>query len=179
MGSIDEQYCCKQMLEALAILNKNGIDANLKMVGWIDPHIQQQMKQWPFMSAIKDKVQFTGFMDVQEGYKLSVDCNIGLSFVSDNLNVSQSLPRKMYEYMHIGLPVISSGHLLYKNMVETHALGLCVNTNTAVEIANTVMAMMKSGNYLNTLAENNLHAAQTHFNWETEYQKLKELYLGM
>ena len=36
MGSIDEQYCCKQMLEALAILNKNGIDANLKMVGWID-----------------------------------------------------------------------------------------------------------------------------------------------
>lgn len=179
MGSIDEQYCCKQMLEAVAILNKQGIDAQLKMIGWIDPHIQQQMKQWPFMDAIKDKVLFTGFMDVQEGYKLSVDGNIGLSFVSDNLNVSQSLPRKMYEYMHIGLPVISSGHLLYKNMVETHALGLCVETNTAVEIANTVVAMIKSGSYLNTLAQNNINAAQTHFNWETEYQKLKQLYLEM
>ncbi|MFN3446969.1 MAG: hypothetical protein ACK44D_14620, partial [Bacteroidia bacterium] len=88
MGSIDEQYCCKQMLEAVAILNKQGIDAHLKMIGWIDPHIQQHMKQWPFMEAIKDKVLFTGFMDVQKGYKLSVDCNIGLSFVSDNLNVS-------------------------------------------------------------------------------------------
>ncbi len=64
-------------------------------------------------------------------------------------------------------------------MVETHALGLCVETNTAVEIANTVVAMIKSGSYLNTLAQNNINAAQTHFNWETEYQKLKELYLGM
>jgi len=64
-------------------------------------------------------------------------------------------------------------------MVETHALGLCVNTNTAVEIANTVMAMMKSGSYLNTLVQNNLHAAQTHFNWETEYEKLKALYFNM
>jgi hypothetical protein len=38
---------------------------------------------------------------------------------------------------------------------------------------------MKSESYLNTLAQNNLHAAQTHFNWETEYEKLKALYFNM
>lgn len=177
MGSIDEQYCCKQMLEALAILNNQGVNAHLKMIGWIDPKIKQEMQTWPFMEAIKNKLLFTGFLDMQAGYKLSQDCHLGLSFVSDNLNVSQSIPRKMYEYMHIGLPVVSSSHLLYKNMVETHALGLCVNNNSAIEIANTIIAMAKSGNYLNTLAQNNLKAAQQHFNWETEYQTLKNLYL--
>jgi glycosyltransferase involved in cell wall biosynthesis len=61
-------------------------------------------------------------------------------------------------------------------MVETHATGLYVSSNTAVEIAQTVKAMMQSGDYLNTLAQNNLKAAQEHFNWETEYESLKKLY---
>jgi glycosyltransferase involved in cell wall biosynthesis len=179
MGSIDELYCCTAMLESIAILNKQGIDASLNMIGWCSDQTKASIEQLPFWEQIKHKVFLPGFMDVQEGFKHSLNCNLGYSFVSDNLNVSQSFPRKMYEYMHIGLPVITSGHLLYKNMVETYATGLYVSSNTAVEIAQTVKAMMQSGEYLNTLAQNNIQAAQQHFNWETEYESLKGLYQNL
>ncbi|MES2690382.1 MAG: glycosyltransferase [Bacteroidota bacterium] len=176
MGSIDSLYCCKEMLEAVYLLNKQGIDAEITMVGWIEPNTQHEMQTWLFMKEIRHKVTMTGYMEIEQGYELSKGFHIGLSFVSDNLNVSQSLPRKMYEYMHIGLPVISSGHLLYKQLVETHALGLCVNNNTAVEISKAIKQLMESGAYLNQLAQNNVKAAATHFNWETEYGQLDRVY---
>lgn len=179
MGSIETQYCYRPMLESIALLNRNGIDAHLTMIGWYDEGTRRAIDALPFMAEIKDKVALTGFMEVEAGYALSRGCNIGYSFVADNLNVSQSFPRKMYEYMHIGLPVISSGHLLYKNMVETHALGLCVNTNTGAEIAQAVTSLLASGDYLNTLAANNLKAAHQHFRWEVEYERLKALYLQL
>lgn len=176
MGSIDSLYCCKEMLEAVYLLNKQGIDARITMVGWIEPNTQQQINSLPFMSDIADKVTMTGYMEIEQGYELSKTFNIGLSFVSDNLNVSQSLPRKMYEYMHIGLPVVSSGHLLYKQLVESYGLGICVTNNTAIEISKAIRQLMESGEHLNSLAENNVSAAAAHFNWETEYARLKQVY---
>lgn len=176
MGSIEAQYCYAPMLEAIALLNSQGVNAHLTMIGWFDENTRQAIDKLPFIGQLQDKVTLTGFMEMEAGYALSRECNLGFSFVSDNLNVSQSFPRKMYEYMHIGLPVISSGHALYKNMVETHALGVCVNTNTGAEIAQAVKQLMQSGDYLNTLAQNNLKAARGHFRWEDEYHKLQALY---
>lgn len=176
MGSIDALYAHKPMLEAIALLNQQGIDARLKLIGWYSPETLAEMESWPFWNAIKDKIFMPGFIEVTDGYKQSMDCNIAFSFVSDNLNVAQSFPRKMYEYMHVGLPVITSGHLLYKQMVETHALGISVAHNTAVEIAQAVKQLMQSGAYLKTLAQNNLRAAQAQFNWESEYEILFKLY---
>lgn len=179
MGTIERFYCCMEMLESIYLLNKQGINASLTLVGWVDPGTYAAIQALPFMAEISDKVNFTGSKDITEGYTLSQSFHIGYSFVSDNLNVSQSLPRKMYEYMHIGLPVISSGHKLYKDLVETHALGLCVANNTGVEIARAVKAMIASRGYLNQLAENNIKAARMHFNWETEYVELQKLYQSL
>src|SRR5574343_513539 len=155
MGSIDQLYAHKPMLEALALLRKQGVDATLKLIGWYSPETLAEIKSWPFWNEIKDHVYMPGFMEVNRGYEHSLDCNLAFSFVSDNLNVAQSFPRKMYEYMHVSLPVITSGHLLYKQMVETHALGISVAHNTAVEIAQAVTQLIQSGEYLNTLAQNN------------------------
>lgn len=176
MGSIDSQYCCREMLEAVYILNKQGLDASITLVGWIDPQTRAEMDRWPFLKEIEGQVTLTGFLEIERGYELSRHHHIGLSIVSDNLNVSQSLPRKMYEYMHIGLPVVSSGHKLYKDMVETHGLGLCVNNNSAVEIARAVRSLVDSGAHLNELARNNIDAASRYFNWESEFKSLENLY---
>lgn len=179
MGSIDELYCYKAMLEAIYLLNKNGLDTELKLIGWYSEQTMSSIEQLPYWSSIKNKIFMPGFMEVTEGYKHSLNCQMAFSFVSDNLNVSQSFPRKMYEYMHVGLPVVSSGHNLYKNMVETHALGLCVTHTTGAEIAEAVRNLLNSKTYLNQLAQNNLTAANTHFNWETEYTALKQLYFNL
>lgn len=179
MGSIDQLYAYKPMLESIAVLNKHGFDARLKLIGWYSNDTLKEIQNLSFWQTIKDKIYMPGFMEITEGYKHSTNCNIAYSFVSDNLNVAQSFPRKMYEYMHIGLPVVTSGHLLYKQMVETHAIGLSVEHNTAVEIAKAVTQLIQSGEYLNTMAQNNVDAANKYFNWEDEYQTLKKLYLQL
>lgn len=176
MGSIDRFYCCKEMLESIYLLNKQGIHASLTLIGWAEPQTFAEIQALPFLDQIRDKITFTGYLPITEGYKLSRSFHLGYSFVSDNLNVSQSLPRKMYEYMHIGLPVVSSGHKLYKDLVETYDLGVCVNNNTGVEIARAVASLVASKDYLNKLAASNVKAAQAHFNWESEFTELQKLY---
>lgn len=179
MGTVEPLYCCMEMLESVYLLNKQGVNASLTLIGWTHPNVLAQIEALPYINSIRGKVTFAGSKDIRDGYALSRSFHIGYSFVSDNLNVSQSLPRKMYEYMHIGLPVISSGHKLYKDLVETYALGLCVNNNTGVEIAQAVKAMLGNKGYLNQLAKNNIEAAQQHFNWETEYDELVKLYRSL
>jgi glycosyltransferase involved in cell wall biosynthesis len=174
MGSIDALYCCKEMLEAVAILNKQGINTHLTLVGWIEPSLKHEMQTWSFMKTIEHQVTFTGFLPIEQGYELSRNCNIGLSFVSSNVNTSQSLPRKMYEYMHIGLPVISSGYPLYKKLVDENALGICIDNNTPHEIARGILQLAQSKDFLNQLAQSSIKAANNYFNWESEFAVMNQ-----
>ncbi|MCE2788171.1 MAG: glycosyltransferase [Bacteroidota bacterium] len=176
MGSIDQLYCIEPMLHAILLLKQKGYSPLLKLVGWVSPKVQGYIKSLPYYTQIEPNLEFLGYQDIKQGYALSIDCSIGFSFVSDNINVKESLPRKMFEYMQIGLPVISSGYKTYQNMVETHQTGLCVKESNAASIADATEQLWNNKEMLNRFAENSINAANASYNWEYESVKLIDFY---
>ncbi|MCU0422273.1 MAG: glycosyltransferase family 4 protein [Bacteroidia bacterium] len=176
MGTLDKQYCFEQMLDAVYLLNKNNIPTRITCVGWMDEQLKSMLNQLPVIKSFPDKVKFIGFKEIEAGYALSTDAHFGLSFVSSSLNVAESFPRKMYEYMHIGLPVISSPHTLYKKMVEGNEIGVCASSNSGAAIADAIIALMGNPKKIETLVANNIQLAASTYNWEKEFDKLNTLY---
>jgi glycosyltransferase involved in cell wall biosynthesis len=148
----------------------------LKLVGWVSPQVQDYIKSLPYYTEVEPNLEFLGYQDIKKGYALSTDCAIGFSFVSDNINVKESLPRKMFEYMQIGLPVISSGYKTYQKLVEVHQTGLCVKDNNAASIAEATEQLWNNKEILNRFTENSIAAANAGYNWENESVKLIDFY---
>ncbi len=176
MGSIDHLYCIRPMIESIWELKKRGFQTTLILVGWLNPKLEEEIHGWPFWNEIKDQVSFRGYLDIKDGYRISMECMMGFSFVSNNKNVKESIPRKLYEYMQVGLPVISSGHPLYRKVVEENGIGICVQDASAAAIADAVEQLLHDPERLNTFAVNGIIAGKKKYNWQDEEQRLLAFY---
>jgi glycosyltransferase involved in cell wall biosynthesis len=176
MGSLDELYCIEPMLHAIFLLKEKGYKPLLKMVGWLSSDVKTRIGKLPYFNQIQENLAFYGYQDISVGYSFSLDCSMGFSFVSNNVNVRESLPRKMFEYMQIGLPVISSGYETYRSLVEANRIGVCIDSCTGENIADAAIKLMQDKKGLDRLVLNNIKAATDIYNWEKESSILIDFY---
>lgn len=176
MGSLDHLYCLRPMLDSIRVLRRRGLAARLVMVGNLVAPIKAELERGGMLAGVGDSVEFCGFLEFQEGYAKSVDCTCGYCFVSGNLNLREPVPRKLYEYMQVGLPVVSSGYPLYRSLVEKHDTGICVEECTGEQIADAVVRLVSDPAALNRRAANAVNLSDDRFNWDTQAALLRELY---
>jgi len=176
MGSLDHYYHFRPMLESIQVLRQRGVEARLVMVGKLGPELQRDMARWGFLREIDGQVEFCGHLELQQGYARSTDCACGYSFVSDTVNMRESVPRKLYEYMSVGLPVVSSGFPLYRSILEAGQAGICLEECTGQRIADAVMEMVSDPAALNRLASRAVEIGDSRYNWRTQETLLHDLY---
>lgn len=176
MGSLDELYCIMEMIEAIAILHKRGINLSCVLMGSMSKDIRSKLESSTVYKSVQHLIEFKPYIKSAEGYALSVNATIGLCLVNKNANSYESYPRKMFEYMSIGLPFITSDFPLYKNVAEKHQCGVCVNPSSPTEIAADIEKMMNDSSKREQMAKNGIKAAEEHFDWKNEEVKLLDLY---
>jgi glycosyltransferase involved in cell wall biosynthesis len=176
IGSFNEEYCFKQILETVKHLIELGWNHKLYIIGYVSPDVWAEINQIPYFQQIRPQLVFTGYLRMSDGYELSRNCAVGFSFVSPNINVRDSLPRKLYEYMAIGLPVVSSNFPTYENLVNTIDAGICVNSQNPREMADKTWELLNQPEQLDRFAQNGIHAATTTYNWEKEEKALLDIY---
>ena len=91
-------------------------------------------------------------------------------------NYLDSLPIKMFEYMSAGIPVIASNFDLWREIVDQHECGLCVNPKKPEEIASAIDYLMTHPAEAKKMGENGRQAVLSRFNWCNEEKKLVEFY---
>jgi glycosyltransferase involved in cell wall biosynthesis len=176
MGSLDELYCIMEMLEAISILTRKGIAIKCTMLGSMSKDIRGKLENSAVYKEVKHLIEFLPYMKSEEGYAKSLTATIGLCLVNKNANSYESYPRKMFEYMSIGLPFITSDFPLYKNVAEKHQCGVCVNPSSPSEIAADLEKMINDPAKRELMSKNAIKAAEEHFDWKHEELKLHELY---
>lgn len=100
----------------------------------------------------------------------------GLVLLHNLPNYVDSQPIKMYEYMSAGIPVIASDFPLWKNVVEGHACGICVNPNDIRQIAEAIRFIIQHPAEAKRMGENGRKAIESHYNWETQAEALVNFY---
>jgi glycosyltransferase involved in cell wall biosynthesis len=86
-----------------------------------------------------------------------------------------SYPTKMFEYMAIGLPQVTSNFVLYQNIVEGEGSGICVNPADPAGIAAAILEIIQNPAKGETMRLNGLKAAEKYL-WSAEMEKVYTLY---
>jgi glycosyltransferase involved in cell wall biosynthesis len=176
IGILLETRGLYEIAEALYLLKQQGRIFHFHCIGELYSRLEQGLQKLPFFEGIKDQLHFYGRMRLDEGYALSMDMGIGLCIIHPMKNSVESYPTKMFEYMSIGLPLIASDFPLYRNVVEQHACGLCVDPLKPSDLALAILRIAGDDALRLQMAKNGVNAAEAHYSWESQEKLVLEVY---
>ena len=78
--------------------------------------------------------------------------------------------------MSCGLPIVGSNFPLWREIIEGNNCGMCVDPSDQSEIRSAIKDIMSDPNKILKFSKNGRKAIKTKYNWETEGEKLINLY---
>ncbi|RLD83181.1 MAG: hypothetical protein DRJ10_03975, partial [Bacteroidetes bacterium] len=176
IGGVSKERGIFQILKALNELQKRKVEFYFHCIGPIEDKTKDEIIKDENYKKIASKIKFYGALDINEGIKLTYDCKIGLSVLEPVENYLDSYSTKIFEYMSIGLPVISSNFPLWKEVVEENNCGICVDPLNTEEIANAIYYLFNNPKEAHKMSKNGLQAVNEKYNWREEEEKLIKVY---
>ncbi len=117
--------------------------------------------------SLRDKVFLLPKMKPEELYHYTCNADIGLSLDKDtNINYRFSLPNKIFDYVHAGVPVLASPLTEIKSFVEKYKVGVCIKSHEPQHIAEMINYMLNSPDYSSWKANTKIAAQEN--SWENE-----------
>lgn len=172
IGGISNGRGLDVTIEALKILKKHIPDIYMYYIGNTYNNVVETID----MKSIQPNIKFYGPMPLLEGLELSKEAKVGLSILKPIGNYTSSYSTKVFEYMAIGLPVITSNFTLYKDIVEKYYCGICVDPLDSKEIAEAIVYIITHPNEAKKMGDNGKRAIMERYNWGIEEKKLFEIY---
>lgn len=173
LGTLSARRGLPFILDAIWLLKQKKIEVRLKCIGEVNKEVLQILEDSSSYKQIKEQIEFTGYIGF--GALVIWDCLAGLALPENLPNHYGSYPTKMFEYMAVGLPVISSDFELYKEVIEKYDCGIAVNPEDSQAIADAIEYLVLHPEKASSYSANAKEAV-LHFDWKTEEKKLLDFY---
>jgi glycosyltransferase involved in cell wall biosynthesis len=135
-----------------------------------------QLKEMAQKPALKEKIIFIDKLPFHQLKHFTMHASIGLTLDKDNsLNYRFSLPNKLFDYIHAGVPILASPLIEVKKIIEKYNVGALIENHNPKHIAEKINAMLADKSQLETWKQNALKAAKE-LNWEEEEKELAKIY---
>jgi glycosyltransferase involved in cell wall biosynthesis len=122
------------------------------------------------------QVKFHGMLDRQGVMAVYQRASLGLAMLHATPSHIQWVPIKLFEYMSANLPVITPPYKIWKEFVEKHHCGVCIEPQNPLLLAQNIKEILANKPQLMKMAENGRSAVISHYSWESELPKLVALY---
>lgn len=120
--------------------------------------------------GIEDKVKFVDKVPYRELLAYTALADVGLSLDKPtSINYKFSLPNKLFDYIHSNIPVITSGVVEVKRVVETYGVGKIVDPTDPADIRKALEHLKQNGR---AEFEAGLQKAQQELTWDQERKVL-------
>jgi glycosyltransferase involved in cell wall biosynthesis len=121
---------------------------------------------------LEDKVIFKPKMPFSELRQYTINSDLGLAIDKDtNINYHYSLPNKLFDYIHSGIPTLSSGLVELKQIIDKYDIGYYIQNHEPKHIADVIECIFKDQErYVRVKANTSL--AKKELNWEKEEKVL-------
>ncbi|MBI5017701.1 MAG: glycosyltransferase [Deltaproteobacteria bacterium] len=161
-------------LEAIRILRDRGHKIYWDCVGPVqDAHraeIEALAKRYEL-----EGIRLHGYLPPRQGWEIMAHCSAGLAVLQPLPNYVDSVPTKIFEYMALGIPVLASDFPIYRDIVETHGVGLCV-APTPESLADGVEEIIRDPKKADLMSLRGRETVVGLFSWDSEAAKLRDLY---
>lgn len=105
-------------------------------------------------------------------YTINADLGITLD-KNTNKNYFNSLPNKVFDYLHAGLPIFSSPMPEIVSIINRHQVGFVCSSFEPRQIAEQLSNFINSAQY--SICRANVKNASAEYNWETEKKNLLDV----
>ena len=169
-SGINIQRGAEEMVEAMPFI-KNAV---LLIVGSGD--VIGLLKKKVSQLHIEEKVLFKSRQPYKMLMRYTAAADLGLSLDKDtNINYRFSLPNKIFDYLHAGIPVLASDLVEIRKVIETYQVGDFIPDHQPQHIARKVNEIFSRPEKLVQWKQNTQKAA-SELNWENESKILKNVY---
>jgi glycosyltransferase involved in cell wall biosynthesis len=169
-AGINVQRGAEELVEAFQYLDENYV---LLIIGSGD--VIHQLKENVVKLQLHDKVIFIDKIPASELRHYTSNSNLGVTIDKDsNMNYHFSLPNKVFDYMHAGIPILATKLPEIENLVNKYHIGTFIENHDSKHIADQISGFLNSELYLEYKSNTVIAAIEN--NWETEKQKLLTLF---
>lgn len=135
-----------------------------------------EMEALPHFKSIRPHLVFYGYTDQRLALAQAHQAIAGLALLKPVGDYPDSYTTKLFEYMALGLPVVTSDFPLYQQVVETHACGFCLSPFDADALAEKLQWLIENPAQRHLMGEKGRKAVKNKYNWTSEERILLEYY---
>lgn len=152
------------------------IQVKYALAGKDDTGYANELRNMPAWS----KVDYRGFIKHEDAIQLLNDCSVGMALYCNDAyfygNYGSLGNTKLFEYMMVGIPVIASNYVLWKEIVDKYNCGICVNPHNVGEISDAINYLLNHRDEAKKMGDNGRYAIEKEYNWDTQATILLDLY---
>lgn len=138
--------------------------------------VVNELKQQAEKLVVAGRILFFPRMPVEDLYQYTMQADLGLSLDKDtNLNYRYSLPNKLFDYIHAGIPIVASPLVEVRKIIEGYDIGTIINNHEPEHIASIIKEVLSDQKQIEKWKEN-LKFAASELNWSAERLKLADLF---
>ncbi|MHB9009740.1 MAG: glycosyltransferase family 4 protein [Limisphaerales bacterium] len=175
MGSVEAIRGSVVTIDALQMFSSLGRQCRLQCVGSLTNAHRVELES-RLSDDDKHLITFHGWKSPDAGWAIMAQCHVGLAILQEAPNYVESYPTKLFEYMALGLPVVASNFRLYREIVERHECGLCVDPSNPVAVAEALLYLAQNPTVAAAMGQRGRNAVRDHFSWSQQAEKLIAFY---
>jgi len=165
-SGINIQRGSEEAVEAVKYIE----NACLLIVG--DGDVLPLLKKYVAENKMEDKVIFIPKQSPENLIHYTANADLGLTLDKDtNINYRFSLPNKLFDYIHAGVPVLASPLVEIQKIITEYNIGCCIENHNPKHIAEKMQFMLADSPDRENWKKNLIFAAKQ-LNWEEEQKKL-------
>lgn len=172
-AGINKDRGAEELIEAIALLPDNFL---LLLIGSGDAW--DTLKNKTQQLHLHEKIHFIEKVPFEKLKHYTSKAHLGISLDKPNcINHQLSLPNKVFDYIHAGVPVLASNMVEVKKVIDTYEVGHCIDEITPVTIADAIKWIHNHPEVYQKWKENTKKAAEA-LTWENE-QKVLDSYFSL
>jgi glycosyltransferase involved in cell wall biosynthesis len=175
MGTVTPNRGALTMIDAMGILARRGRRLVLECIGPMPPQVREEVAERAEQVSLPVRISGQRLYP-EEAWRRTARCHVGLAVLKGIPNNYAIQPTKFFEYMALGMPVIGSNYPTYRAVIERASCGLCVDPDSADEVADAIEWLMDHPREAAEMGQRGRQAVIGEFNWKVEASKLLRLY---
>jgi glycosyltransferase involved in cell wall biosynthesis len=173
-GAINKHRGLQVVLEAIKINSEKGINVSLWIVG--AGSFKKTLEELSDSLDIRSHIRFFGHKPFNEMLEILAESDVAIIPHIRTENNDASSPNKLYQYMYLNKPIISSDCTSLKRIITETKTGFIYKHDSAEELASLVEKLNNNNSLLTEIQDNGRKAVMEKYNWNIDRQRLLEAY---
>lgn len=174
-GVISMERSFDTLVGALVLFKSHFRDFHVHLFGKVQ-FSEEEMNSLPHFESVREHLTFHGYKNLPEAIPFAKGATAGIALLKPVADYADSYTTKLFEYMAMKLPVVTSDFPLYKKVVLPAACGFSISPTDPDLLAKVMVWLVENPAKAKMMGQNGRNCLQHQYNWSTEEQNLLYFY---